>query len=92
MQLLISFHFYYYSIYLFFPFSFLNKFVKSNNFVKLSKLVAEFLIPSSVVKVTYKIFVSLKPFLTTFTLKVLKAIYSKNLDCLYNHYGHKLHH
>ena len=73
MQLLISFHFYYYSIYLFFPFSFLNKFVKSNNFVKLSKLVAEFLIPSSVVKVTYKIFVYLKPFLTKLYIKSLES-------------------
>ena len=73
MQLLISFHLYYYSIYLFFPFSFLNKFVKSNNFVKLSKLVAEFLIPSSVVKVTYKIFVYLKSFLTTLYIKSLES-------------------
>ena len=35
--------------------------------------------------------VFLKPFLTTLYIKILKAIYNKNLEYWYIHYGYKLH-
>ena len=35
--------------------------------------------------------VFLKPFLTTLYIKILKAIYNKNLENWYIHYGYRLH-
>ena len=45
-----------------------------------TKLVSGLHIPSSVVKYIHKMLVFLKPFLTTLYIKILKAIYNKNLE------------
>ena len=45
----------------------------------IKQLVPGLHIPSSIVKFIHKMLVFLKPFLTTLYIKILKAIYNKNL-------------